>query len=227
MSTTKQAASARVKAERAHKYLDELEIEVAAFLQSNPCKITTRLDPKTQELAYYAASVTEFPPSKVAVAADLLQNLRSALDYLVYELVVNAGHSPTRNTGFPIFGSLAIYKAQASEKVRGVCQEAIDVIDSLKPYKDGNNDLWCLSALNNVGKHRLLRTVALVHRFDTVTPAVLKYVRKSWDQQPYASEPFPDSPTAKSFVEFQLRPVLVKTGDVVFSETPESPQMKI
>ena len=66
-----------------------------------------------REAVYYAARVGEVPLTIAAITADVLQNLRKALDHLASELVLVAGSYPTRNSGFPIFSSVAIYKAQA------------------------------------------------------------------------------------------------------------------
>jgi len=43
--------------------------------------------------------------------------------------------------------------------MEGASQKTFDVIDTLKPYKGGNDLLWTLYRLNNIEKHRLLLTV--------------------------------------------------------------------
>jgi hypothetical protein len=135
------------KIERAKKHLAELKTEVGAFLSSSPFEVGKRHDPQTQEISYYVVRAADVPASISAITADILQNLRRALDHLACDLVITAGKYPTRNTGFPIFGSLGIYNAQAGEKTRGMRQDAVEAIAAIKPYKGGNDVLWHLQEL--------------------------------------------------------------------------------
>ena len=43
--------------------------------------------------------------------------------------------------------------------MQGASADSFAAIDTLKPYKGGNDSLWALYRLNNIEKHRLLLTV--------------------------------------------------------------------
>jgi hypothetical protein len=205
------------KIERAKKHLAELKTEVGVFLATSPFEVGKRHDPQTREISYYVSRAADVPASISAITADMLQNLRRALDHLACDLVITAGKYPTRNTGFPIFGSLGIYNAQAGEKTRGMRQDAVDAIAAIKPYKGGNDVLWHLQELANIDKHRLLKIEGLAYRFETVTPEVLAYLRKVWRSR-FGDWPPPGNAPDKQ-IEHERRHSPIKVDDVLFIDT--------
>jgi len=99
------------------------------------------------------------PFNAIATAGYIIQNLRTALDHLAFQLVLAAGNRPTKDTCFPIAKSLDVYEKDKIRKTSGMRPEAIQAIDTLKPYAGGNHFLWGLHSLNNIDKHRVLLTV--------------------------------------------------------------------
>jgi hypothetical protein len=205
------------KIERAKKHLAELRTEVGAFLATSPFEVGKRHDPQTREISYYVSRAADVPASISAITADMLQNLRRALDHLACDLVITAGKYPTRNTGFPIFGSLGIYKAQAAEKTQGMQQHAVEAIAAIEPYKGGNDVLWHLQELANIDKHRPLKIAGLAYRFDAVTPEVLAYLRKVWSSR-FGDWPPPENAPAE-LIEHERGHSPIQADDVLFIET--------
>ena len=220
MTSNERIARVRAKVERAQRHLGDLETEIRSFLRTGPYQIASERDPQTGEVRHCAKSVTEVPLTISAGAGDVLHNLRGALDHLACELVIVGGNYPTRNTGFPIFASFAIYKAQAPAKVQGMREDAVEAIEAIKPYKGGNDTLWRLHFLSNIDKRRLPNTVGLVYRFQEVTPSVLEYLRKVWSSRP--SWPSPDSPGAARLFDIDRRHSPLMPGDVVLIEPPNA-----
>lgn len=70
--------------------------------------------------------IAVLPFQAVAIAGDVISNLRSARDHLAWQLVESAGGRPGRHTGFPIFDSLERYDKGKGGKVQGMRQEAIE-----------------------------------------------------------------------------------------------------
>ena len=81
-------AGAKAKVERAQQHIRDLNTEIRAFLDGQPYTISTKNDLQTRKLIYYVADVRSVPLSIAAITGDVIQNLRSALDHLAYELVV-------------------------------------------------------------------------------------------------------------------------------------------
>ncbi|HUD06600.1 MAG TPA: hypothetical protein VMR34_01815 [Candidatus Saccharimonadales bacterium] len=160
------------KIERAKQHLSELKSEISSFLSSQPYKAAVKRDPKTKQIIYYCSGIEEVPEKIALIAGDVIQNLRSALDHLAYKLfLINSSDGTlNRDIYFPIAEDLARSDSKKSRQTSGMSQNAKDLIDSIKPYKGGNDRLWQINELNNTDKHRLLVTVgASLDRVDLGT----------------------------------------------------------
>jgi hypothetical protein len=150
------------KIERANKHINEFVSLWTSCGIAHPNKTRIERDPQSGDATFYVADMTPIPPDVSIIAGDAIQNLRSALDHLVYAMMTKAGAKITTQTGFPIFDTFALYsnpKSGALRKIGGLGKLATQEIDRLKPYKGGNDNLWLLHKLNNIDKHRLLLTV--------------------------------------------------------------------
>jgi len=154
----------RRKIERAEQHIREYENREQLFFERNPYLPVKQMDPNTGEMLWKLSIRDEIPADFSTIVGDALQNLRSSLDHLVWQLVLANGSTPKiRVTGFPICESIQKYKAESPAKVKGMAQGAIDMISNLRPYYGGHQHLWGLHALNNADKHRLLLFGAAWH----------------------------------------------------------------
>ncbi len=147
------------KLQRAEKHIKDFGIAVERFKKTNPYEIVRQPDPEPGKRIYDVKRADAVPPIIRATAGDVLQNLRTALDYIACGVVKANGGEPTADTYFPI-----LKKAPTAEqletafngKVKGASKDAINKIASLKPYQGGDDVLWRLHMLNKIDKHRLL-----------------------------------------------------------------------
>lgn len=147
----------QLKIQRADKHLCDFRASIVEFRRDYPYRFRVERDPNTRE-PVYRAILNDIPPLVPLIAGDVLQNLRSALDYLACALVVRNSGKVTKDTAFPIFDDAAKYQAGCARKVEGMHQFAKDEISKIEPYQGGDNTLWRLHRLNNIDKHRLLFT---------------------------------------------------------------------
>jgi|HubBroStandDraft_1064217.scaffolds.fasta_scaffold01099_5 hypothetical protein len=182
------AHAIQLKIKRADKHIDDLNILLRKFIDSKPGPYTvgTKHDPQTKCLIYYVVRAKPLPVDVPLIAGDILQNLRTALDYLVCALVRANGGDDGRSA-FPICNQEPIsdqQKARFDTKINGMRDEAKEIIRRIKPYKGGDNILWSLHALNNRDKHRLLFTVGAAFKsFDIGAHAsgiMQEQVAKTW-----------------------------------------------
>lgn len=161
MTADERISLIRVKIDRARKHICDLELEIQAFLNSNPYVVGTKTDQRLKALVYYLVGITDTPPIIAAITGDALFNLRAALDHLAYHLAVVNGASDEilKTTYFPIYDDAAKYNAGKAGRVRGMSPAARNAIDAVKPYRGGNDVLWRLHRLNIIDKHRILLTV--------------------------------------------------------------------
>lgn len=146
------------KVQRANQHIRDFELAQASFIASNPYRVCVEEDPSGKNASYYISKMTPTPSELAVIAADAINNLRSALDNLAFQIVsdANGGEAPTWKVYFPISMSAADYKGTRIGCIRGVRKEIIDQFDEIQPYKGGKgHSLWQLKELNNADKHKI------------------------------------------------------------------------
>jgi hypothetical protein len=154
-------ASSLLKIERSYQQLKQLESTVRAFLDTKPYSVTVEFNRESGIVVARAKVREECPPIWSVLVGELLHNLRSSLDYIVWELVIlETGDAPTTiKTQFPIFRYESAYNKRAKEFLHGVGMKELAVIKSLQPFSTGEDvlsPLWYLHELSNWDKHRAL-----------------------------------------------------------------------
>jgi len=125
-------------------------------------------------------SVEPIPLTFSVVGGDVVQNLRSALDYLVWQLVLIDGEKPGTHTAFPIYTS----KSKFDKRVRNPPKnrpsplagiepkgEKWTLLEGFQPYEREEppeiDPLAILASFSNRDKHRgLLAGVSFMHDLD-------------------------------------------------------------
>jgi hypothetical protein len=106
------------------------------------------------------------PPLRLSVLiGDFLFNIRSALDYLVWQLVLINKCEPGKSTMFPITSNPKTFADEIRRnRLKGVSAAAQKAIESLQPYHTGNESLAVLAKLHNTDKHQAFNlTTAVAH----------------------------------------------------------------
>jgi hypothetical protein len=160
----------KVKTERAKKHLRDLAAEALTIKETAILVADEKTDVPPHPTGFLWGDFPMVPTisfDAISIAGDVIHNLRSALDHLAQHLALV--YTPTltdkelRGVEFPIAKTFAEYKDSKARKVKGIHPNAIEAIDSLKPYGDGDGQfstlLWRLHALDNIDKHRNLFTV--------------------------------------------------------------------
>jgi hypothetical protein len=149
----------RAKQNRALHHLKHFGEAIKAFHETKPHKIGIREDLVTGKRIYYLIEVGEVPLHVAAIAADVLQNLRAALDHIAYQSEVkgNGGVEPKHPVYFPIASDSASYLPWRTKNLKHSFPNVIAEMDSIEPYAQGKGDgLWRLHSLSLKDKHKLL-----------------------------------------------------------------------
>src|ERR1035438_5207448 len=151
-----------LKVKWANDHFFDFQKFLRAWAKSDACRIAIEHDRETRDVLYRLSQEFFVPREFALLAGDILQNLRSALDYLVCALV-RANHGRVTNkTCFPIIGRIPATPEEDgafARKIEGMTDKAKDLIRGCKPYRGGDEVLWRLHELNRREKHRLLFTV--------------------------------------------------------------------
>ncbi len=164
LSAEERLITVRVKIKRAKKHLAELEAAAEIYRDSYTHVSVAGENAKFSqgEPNFRKLPIIHF--DMLAIAGDVLQNLRSALDHVMYHLALVANPKATdavlQKICFPIGKTLHGYTSLRNAKIKRFIEPgAMHYIDALKPYQGGNYRLWKLHETNNIDKHRRLISV--------------------------------------------------------------------
>ena len=170
------------KLDRADEHLKSVDTELAVFRKQHPYDVM--IEPNHDRTEYVARvdGVVPVPLPISVLVGDCLYNMRSALDHLVYQLVIDNGRTAGFKTAFPIFTDPSLFRETTKtgkptsrsgmKKIEGCSSAAQAIIEGLQPYArlagkvnaSGpimerlllQNPLKVLDDLTNIDKHRLL-----------------------------------------------------------------------
>jgi len=157
-----------LKWKRAVGHFETLDRMVERFYEPDSYQLYPQLD-ADQRPTIRVRNVRQADLRFGVVIGDIVHNLRSCLDHLVYELSrpVGGGNPPS-GTEFPLFLHPHAFRHGARGRsgryrIRAVRRGAKGRIEALQPYHRRNDpdlfSLWQLHELSNIDKHRLVHVV--------------------------------------------------------------------
>ena len=161
------------KIERARSQIAALCADIDDFCTTIRHSIVHEIDREAGEQKWvFRGAEPEVPIEWSIRAGEVLYNLRSALDHLVWQLVLANGHEPTRDTQFPILNEGEEWTSRTVKCLKGVSDESRKRVQFLQPFNpflqlpvDGalrpiDADVFrTLRDLCNVDKHRHLNLI--------------------------------------------------------------------
>jgi hypothetical protein len=164
--STTRALSQSLQLDRASEHIEAVRAEIVGFTSANPAPLGFRAEPPTSKPdgsvhCVLYATVREDPPRTLApIIGDAIHNMRSALDYLAYELASPKARK-SRSTQFPICMDESQFRHPDNlRKIASITGDGRDLIERLQPYNatdpPRHNPLAILNKLSNRDKHRLL-----------------------------------------------------------------------
>jgi hypothetical protein len=152
---------------RAKQHYEELVSAVGPWMNGDPGQLVLHPDSTPENPLCLYTNKDPIPAYFSLIAGDFLQNLRSVMDYLVWQLIVANGNVPHKtSTGFPVCKSHADWEKASARKINGASQEAMKLLETLQPYPNRRNGdiplpMEVLDELTNENKHRQLLFTSL------------------------------------------------------------------
>ncbi|HWR86800.1 MAG TPA: hypothetical protein VN277_00080 [Acidiferrobacterales bacterium] len=222
MTAQERLKAIRVKVERAMEHFRELGTEVRTYLDANPYVLGTKRDAESKRLIYYLISVQPTPLRISAILGDTIHNLRGALDHLAYQLVwIGTGALPSNHVYFPIADDATRYLKQRNEQMKGARAQALSAIDTLQPYRGGNDTLWKLHKLNNVDKHRVLITAGSAFQSVNIGAHITRHLHEQIAADSNHKQ-LAGFPTLDLYIRPADRMFPLKAGDELFIDAPDA-----
>jgi hypothetical protein len=156
----------RAKLRRAEEHCQAYDELFANYLETDPYAILFEYDLETGWHTFRWSVESEPPLEELAlIFSDIVGNLRSTLDYLVWQLVLLGGRKPGRQTAFPIVKREKDWRVQGGSALTGVSEEWAQLIEEMQPFQRFDrpdlHPLAILEHVNNITKHRFLPAAVL------------------------------------------------------------------
>jgi hypothetical protein len=151
------------------------EVSMEREEKESPVTITEdsgeqRVETRKQEFAVFRFHIREEPPHAWStIIGDCVQNARSALEHLAWQLAQpeHGGSGPNVYTGFPIYRKRRTYRKTKESERSAVARMGADAeteIEKLQPYHSRNgvehDPLFILNELARIDRHQVLHLVA-------------------------------------------------------------------
>lgn len=169
MEASRQASldGPRAKLDRARLHLEALNDGIRAFTETDTHDFTNEVDLETGDQIIRIRILNEPDnPTWGLIVGDFAHNLRSALDHLVWQLVLLSGNKPSTANQFPITRSRRDYWLPRRRRpsirdrmLKGVAAPHRAMIDFVQPHMGEEPDettLAHLAWLSNVDKHNVI-----------------------------------------------------------------------
>ena len=159
----------RAKLRRAKEHQNTLKTEFSIWVEQHA---NTRRFQIRRDSSWYVVTGEPFPQLDIRfciIAGDLVHNLRSALDHLVWQLVIRDGQEPSRRNEFPICYSQKRFRDDVKFRKNKpklsvlygimVDGDAWTIIEKAQPYVSllpEENLIGLIGRLSSLDKHRTL-----------------------------------------------------------------------
>lgn len=162
----------RAKLSRIEEHLAELQAEIRAYVETEPFRALGAL---AGDRFSVRLQIERPPPPRASViVGDIAHNARSALDHLIWQLVIANGGTPGRAHQWPILDRAPTSASETRRfeaMIEGIGSEAHHRIVYAQAYQRPDSPdqhvLYALRELSNTDKHRLpLAMVAAIREHD-------------------------------------------------------------
>lgn len=161
-----------LKLRRAKQHLEAIQKIAEGLKKDHPYRIIQEVvgDGQTREHLVKIEQTGELTPDLSLLVGDFCNNLRSALDHLIWQLWVLQYPEFSERVYFPICDCESNFRRNAPRnigprKIDGVSANLTGnqraIIERQQPYRRGNPILLVLRDVNNYDKHRLVQVIGI------------------------------------------------------------------
>ncbi|GAT08070.1 uncharacterized protein RMCN_1203 [Mycolicibacterium novocastrense] len=149
----------------------ELMSVFLGWMEGGGIGVRTIRDPRFAMYRWEVAVTTEPAKNLSLMAGQIINNVRSALEYVAFQVYLVAGGEPdgklADKVAFPIINTAGPWNSVVKKKVPGVWPEAADLMKAAQPFAQAGDDAKVLPTLRGLGgtdKHRNLVLCATAAR---------------------------------------------------------------
>jgi hypothetical protein len=151
--------SSKHKLNRAKEHFADVQIEIQNFLHINPYERVAEAHPEKADHIVHKIKLTQsLPPAIANITADMVQNLRNALDNAGYAIATAYGKIAPLNTAFP-FARSVTDMPKSIGRSKDLPPEIQSLFFGFQPYLGGDDLLWALNEICVADKHKMVLPV--------------------------------------------------------------------
>ena len=159
----------RLKIERANKHINAFERCERAFFENASYAMQIYSDAQTGDGFIKFVLTEPLSDDLFLIAGDCLYNLRASLDYLA-TATARLKKPNAKGAYFPFAGDAKEFTAlRTQKKINKLPTAARPIIQSLKPYKGGNDLLWAINRVRNEDGHVFLIPLGTLGKVQSVS----------------------------------------------------------
>jgi hypothetical protein len=171
--------SAKRRVSNAKRHIRKLDAECGAFFQSNPYTRIVDIDIDGTTQLHKVKLVREFPDEIGDIAADIVDNLRSALDQTGYAAAIASGSQRLKYTAFPFGNESTDVENAIAGWSKDIPSDITSFFRTFEPYKGGKGvSLWALNQLCISNKHTVLIPIGTSVMSGKILPGIIKAPEK-------------------------------------------------
>ena len=145
------------KLERAQDQVEQLSRDIMSSCETQRSLFSEELRPDVGDKIWIFRGETPVVPIEYSIRlGEIVYNLRSSLDQLIWQLVHANYKAPSHRNEFPIFDDESRFNNVVKTKLAGVSQQSLAKIEEMQPFRQ--NEKWSalktLHSLCNIDKHR-------------------------------------------------------------------------
>ena len=218
-------AGVRAKLEWAAEHCRAYDNLFESYLGTHPYSIGFEFDPETGWHTFRWQVEVEPPLEELALRfSDIVGNLRSTLDYLVWQLVFLGGRKPGRKTSFPVVKRERDWAVQGGSALQGVPAQWAELIEELQPFQRYDrpdlHPLAILEHVNNLTKHRFLPAAVLtVDSFSYLINVAAVLPGETFESSDFLDRPIADGAELARF--------RAKSGSLIDVRVNENPRFRL
>jgi hypothetical protein len=148
------------KLARAERLIRELDRVNRRFFRAHTPAVEIAKHATTGRQRLVVTGVTAPPIAHSIIVGDVLYNLRSSLDHLVYQLILaHTGKEPTYRTyEFPVYVAEKQFNDNITRLLRDVSPDGVQRVRQVQPFtfdRPTDTALYALNELSLIDKHRV------------------------------------------------------------------------
>lgn len=148
----------RAKLRRATEHKAELDDAIDQWFDSAPYGVFG-----AEVQGWFEVRIREHEPPPIrlgTIFGDFVSNLESALDLLVYQLVIASGNEPGTGNYFPVVTDKTRWPTVARDKLRGLRGDLADRLKPTQPFGENpersDHPLLVIHTANKISKHNVV-----------------------------------------------------------------------